>query len=95
MFGAHGIYQGEHFFAILDEGRLFFRTDTASQANYLARGMPPFTYESKGRVLTMQYHEVPPEALETATELVAWAQQAVAVKDSKPRTASRRVQGSR
>jgi DNA transformation protein len=27
MFGAHGLYQGEHFFGILDEGRLFFKTD--------------------------------------------------------------------
>jgi TfoX/Sxy family transcriptional regulator of competence genes len=27
MFGAHGLYQGGHFFAILDEGRLFFKTD--------------------------------------------------------------------
>ena len=27
MFGAHGIYSGDKFFAILDEGRLFFKTD--------------------------------------------------------------------
>jgi DNA transformation protein and related proteins len=97
MFGAHGLYQEGHFFAILDEGRLFFKTDAVSQADYLARGMPPFTYESKGRVLTMQYHEVPPEILENAAELVGWAQRAiaVAVRDSKPRTVSRRVRGSR
>ena len=25
MFGAHGLYQGERFFGILDEGRLFFK----------------------------------------------------------------------
>src|ERR1019366_5017446 len=77
MFGAHGLYQGEHFFGILDEGRLFFKTDAQSQADYMARGMEPFTYESKGRVLTMSYHEVPPDVLENAPELVAWAQRAV------------------
>lgn len=27
MFGAHGLYQSNHFFAILDGGRLFFKTD--------------------------------------------------------------------
>ena len=79
MFGAHGLYQSEHFFGILDEGRLFFKTDEASQADYVARGMEPFTYESKGRVLTMSYHEVPPDVLENAPELVAWAQRAIHV----------------
>ena len=79
MFGAHGLYQDEHFFGILDEGRLFFKTDAHSQADYVARGMEPFIYESKGRVLTMSYHEVPPDVLENAPELVAWARGAIAV----------------
>jgi len=79
MFGAHGLYAGERFFGILDDGRLFFKTDEPSQAEYTARGMGPFTYEMKGRVMTMGYHEVPPEVLENAPELVAWAQRAIAV----------------
>ena len=77
MFGAHGLYQAGKFFAILDEGRLFFRTDAATAADYAARGMAPFTYEQRGRTITFQYHEVPPEVLENAPELVAWAQRAV------------------
>jgi DNA transformation protein and related proteins len=91
MFGAHGLYQGAHFFAILDEGRLFFKTDAQSQADYTARGMGPFTYESKGRVLTMSYHEVPPDVLENAPELVAWARRAIAVaaRTKKSRKISR------
>ena len=84
MFGAHGLYQGESFFGILDEGRLFFKTDAQSQADYTARGMPPFTYESKGRVMTMSYHEVPPDVLENREELVAWAHRAIQIAaDSK------------
>jgi len=79
MFGAHGLYQGDHFFAILDEGRLFFKTDAPSEADYTARGMGPFTYESKGKVTTMSYHEVPPDVLETAPELVEWARRAIQV----------------
>jgi len=77
MFGAHGLYQGEQFFGILDEGRLFFKTDGQSQADYAARNMGPFTYESRGRVVTMSFHEVPPEVLESSPELVAWAQRAI------------------
>ena len=82
MFGAHGLYADEKFFGILDEGRLFFKTDAASQADYTARGMGPFTYESKGKVMTMAYHEVPPDVLENAPELTAWAQRAMAIAAS-------------
>jgi DNA transformation protein len=77
MFGAHGLYQGEYFFGILDEGRLFFKTDAQSQADYVSRGMEPFTYEAKGKVMTMCYHEVPPDVLENAPELVTWARRAI------------------
>ena len=82
MFGAHGLYAGEKFFGILDEGRLFFKTDAVSAADYTARGMGPFTYESKGKVMTMAYHEVPPDVLENAPELTAWAQRAMAIAAS-------------
>ena len=92
MFGAHGLYQDEHFFGILDEGRLFFKTDAQSQADYVARGMEPFTYESKGRTLTMSYHEVPPDVLENALKLVVWARRAIEVtaRSGKSRKSSRR-----
>ena len=91
MFGAHGLYSGGRFFGILDEGRLFFKTDAQSQADYTARGMPPFTYEMKGRVMTMGYHEVPPDVLENAPELVAWAQRAIqaAASGKRPLKVSR------
>jgi DNA transformation protein len=91
MFGAHGLYCGETFFAIVDESRLFFRTDAASEKDYTARGMGPFTYEQDGRLIAFQYHEVPPEILEQPTELVAWARRAVtAAAEAKAKKAVRR-----
>jgi DNA transformation protein len=94
MFGAHGLYAGEKFFGILDEGRLFFKTDAASAADYTARGMGPFTYESKGKVMTMAYHEVPLDVLENPSELSLWARQAIQVaaasKTKKPKKAPKR-----
>ena len=85
IFGAHGLYCGEKFFGILDAGRLFFKTDAASQADYTARGMGPFTYEMKGKVMTMAYHEVPPDVLEQPHELTAWARRAIQIAAAKPR----------
>jgi hypothetical protein len=35
---------------------LFFKADAASQADFTARGMRPFTDEMKGSVMTMAYH---------------------------------------
>lgn len=92
MFGAHG-YSGEHFFGILDEGRLFFKTDTQSQADYVARGMGPFTYESKGRMMTMSYHEVPPDVLEQPPEVVEWARKAIGIAASSKRPSKRAKHG--
>jgi DNA transformation protein len=96
MFGAHGLYSGGRFFGILDEGRLFFKTDAQSQVDYAARGMEPFTYESRGRVMTMGYHEVPPDVLENREELAAWARRAIqiAAASKKSQKSSGRAKGN-
>jgi DNA transformation protein len=77
MFGAKGLYCGDQFFGILDEGRVFFKTDEKLASDYVARGMKPFTYTSRGREVTMGFHEVPPEILENPPELVLWAQRSI------------------
>ena len=83
MFGGHGLYSGDKFFGILDEGRLFFKTDAQSQAEYVSRGMGPFTYEMKGKVMTMAYHEVPEDVLEQPQELTMWARRAIQIAVAK------------
>lgn len=83
MFGAHGIYSGDHFFGILDEGRLFFKTDGQTAHDYTSRGMGPFTYEMKGKTMSMAYHEVPPDVLEQPHELTFWARKAIAIAATK------------
>ncbi|MCC6821306.1 MAG: TfoX/Sxy family protein [Verrucomicrobia subdivision 3 bacterium] len=84
MFGAHGLYSADRFFAILDEGRVFFKVDETTRAAYASRGMKPFTYEMKGRLMTMSYSEVPPEILEDRNEALAWANLAIQVAAAKP-----------
>jgi DNA transformation protein len=91
MFGAHGLYSGDHFFGILDEGRLFFKTDVSSRANYMARGMGPFTYKSRDKVLTMSYHEVPPEVLENASEITDWAQRSILIATTSSKKTIRKA----
>ncbi len=78
MFGAHGLYQGAVFFAIIHRGRLYFRTGDATRAGYEARGMSPFT-PGPGQTLR-RYYEVPADVLEDPAEAVRWARAAVAVE---------------
>jgi DNA transformation protein len=94
MFGAHGLYSDDKFFGILDEGRLFFKTNAQTQTAYTDRGMGPFTYEMKGKLMSMAYHEVPPDVLEQPHELVQWARQSITLatpKLKKPAKPSRKT----
>jgi DNA transformation protein len=78
MFGATGLYQGELFFAIVDDGRLYFRTDDQSRPEYESRGMKAFQ-PTPGQVLK-NYYEVPVDVLEDDTVLCEWARRAVAAQ---------------
>ena len=74
MFGGVGLYAGETFFAIIYDGRLYFKTDAASRADYEARGMGPF--RPNPRQTLKSYYEVPAEVLEDRGELTHWAERA-------------------
>jgi DNA transformation protein len=84
MFGAYALFSGDKTFGIVDDGRLFFKTNAESQKEYIARGMEPFTYEAKGgKRVSMAYHEVPPDVLENRNELTLWARQAIQLASAK------------
>jgi len=77
MFGGFGLYSGETFFAIVSEGRLYFKTDASTRAAYLEQGMEPFRPSAKQTL--KNYFEVPPDLLEGDDELVLWARESVQV----------------
>lgn len=81
MFGGHGIYQNNCFFAILLGGRLYFKTDAHSRRDFEKRGMQPFIYEKARQTVAIHYFEVPADVLEDRAELVRWAQRAVKAAD--------------
>ena len=75
MFGGHGLYHGETFFALVYGGRLYFRCDDFARPEFERRGMGPF---KPGIARPMRsFYEVPPEVLEDAAELQNWAARAV------------------
>lgn len=100
MFGGIGLYQGTTFFAIIDDGRLYFVTDDETRADYESRGMKPFQYAPGKFIHT--YYEVPVDVLEDDTDLQSWARAAVAAqrrrgakKTNRKRAAPRQKRGTR
>jgi DNA transformation protein and related proteins len=83
MFGGIGLYAGDEFFGLIDEGRLFFYADGTTRVRYEARGMGPYEY-APGKVLR-SYYEVPVDILEDDAALVEWAREAVDAHKNKPR----------
>lgn len=76
MFGGYGIYQGDCMFALIADDRLFFKADAATRTGFEAKGLGPFTYVARGKSMTMQYYEAPPEVFEAQESMRTWVQQA-------------------
>ncbi len=77
MFGGHGFYARDLFFAVADEGRLYFKVDDGTRPRYESRGMGPFTPAPS--MVMKGYYEVPLDVLEDAAELTRWAREACEV----------------
>ena len=78
MFGGHGLYQDETFFGIIHRGRLYFKIDDTTVAEYRRRKMKPFRPNAKQTLKS--YYQVPVEIIEDADELRAWAEVAIGVQ---------------
>ena len=75
MFGGHGLYCGDVFFAIVSRARLYFKVDDESRADYEGEGMGPFRPSARQTIRT--YYEVPADVMESRQALVEWARRAV------------------
>lgn len=100
MFGGHGLYLDGVFFAILDDGALYFKTSQETRSSFDAENMPSFTYQTKtGMQALATYRRVPERLFDETDELAAWARDAVraartAAVKKKPRTKGTRSQKS-
>ena len=77
MFGGHGVYADEWFFALVDGGVLYLKADAISRPHFTARGARPFEYVKDGKVMKMGYFEAPGEVLEDPDEAMKWGRLAI------------------
>ncbi len=64
MFGGYGIYRDGAFFAVVDDGVLYLKTNDRTRGWYLAEGMGPFRPNPKQTL--KNYYEVPEHVLDDA-----------------------------
>src|SRR3984957_2441002 len=69
MFGGAGIYADGLCFAIEADGEVFIKTDSLSQASFLAAGSAPFTYVAKGKSRPTSYWSLPTAAHDDDDEM--------------------------
>ena len=81
MFGGWGISLDGMSIAILanlGQGEtLWLKGDAASRPQYEAAGCTRFTYDSKGKLMGMNYFSAPADAMESAALMEPWARVAV------------------
>ncbi len=79
MFGSWGLYQDDKFFAIIDDGELYFKTGETKKAELKKLGSHPFTYTKEGKqAMLKNYWLVPAEILEDREQFLLWLNRAVA-----------------
>jgi DNA transformation protein len=77
MFGGHGLYLDDVFVALIADERLYLKADDESRSAFEAAGCAPFTYDAKGKQMTMNYWSVPDEAMESPALFQPWARRAL------------------
>ena len=75
MFGGWGLYRDGVFFALVFDDTLYLKADAANVADFEARGLEQFVFESRkgGETITTSYRRAPEEALESPEEMARWA----------------------
>jgi DNA transformation protein and related proteins len=84
MFGGHGLYCDDLFFAIVIDDQLYLKVDALTQERFTQAGSTPFVYQGKGKPVEMSYWLAPDEALESAHAMHPWAQLALQAAHRKP-----------
>lgn len=78
MFGGYGFYRDGIIFAIIADGKLYFKVGESNRKDYEEHGSRPFTYAMKnGKKTTLSYWELPVDIMEDGDELEKWIDKSV------------------
>jgi DNA transformation protein len=77
MFGGHGLYLDDLFFALIALERLYLKVDDQTRGHFEAARCEPFVYAGKNKPITMGYWTVPADAMESPASMQPWARLAI------------------
>ncbi len=84
MFGGFGFWRHGKIFAIIADGRLYFKVGEGNKKNFEKHGSRPFVYKGhKGRDIEMSYYELPPDVMEDREQLETWIEKSTSVERKK------------
>jgi DNA transformation protein and related proteins len=86
MFGGHGFYVDDLFFALASAERLYLKANAETRAHFVAAGCEPFAFNNKTGRIETSYWSVPAEAMDSPALMQPWARLGVqaAVQARKP-----------
>jgi DNA transformation protein len=97
MFGGVGLFHSGMMFGLIAREELFLKVGDANRSMYESAGEAPFSYETKHGTNTIgSYWRCPPELLDDAETLQAWARQSVeaALAAARAKPTARRKRGA-
>ncbi len=78
MFSGYGIYQHGIIFALVINGKLYFKVGDSNRTLYEEYRSEPFSYRRKGNIATLtSYWEVPADVMEDKIRIEEWIEQSV------------------
>ena len=102
MFGGVGFFRSGVMFALIADGRFYFRTDPLTEPQFIAEGCAAWTYPGRERVMVMPYREAPERLYDEPEEFRDWAlaafaaaERAKAKSPKKPRTSTKAGAGGK
>jgi DNA transformation protein len=77
MFGGLGIYARGIIIAIETDGEIFLKADAMSAPQFSSAGARQWTYDGKGKSVSMPYWTIPDDAFDDPDEMAKWMKLAV------------------
>lgn len=87
MFGGFGVYHRDLMFGLIIDDTLYLKADALSISQFEQRGLPPFEYDRRGKIIKLSYYQAPEEIFEDFEQANVWAKRAydAALKANKPK----------
>ncbi len=73
MFGGFGIYHQGLMFALMIDDILYLKADAESKLAFEKRGLTPFEYDRRDKIIKMSYYQAPEEIFDDFEEATLWA----------------------